>query len=468
MDRIHSGVMSTPPSGPPPGAPGTPAPSYPLAEAALLSRWPETRLEPSLDRIRALCDLLGDPQRSAPVIHLTGTNGKTSTARMTDSLLRGLGLRTGRFTSPHVESMRERICVDGEPLTEERFAEVFAEVAPYAEVVDRSGPHPVSFFEMVTAMAFAAFADAPVDVVILEVGMGGSWDATNVADAAVAVVTPIAVDHADYLGASPEEIAAEKSGVLKPGSFAVLAQQPVEVAEVLLRRAVDVEATVAREGMEFGVTDRRAGVGGQMATLQGLAGEYADVFVPLHGAHQAHNAVYALAAVEALRGGEEALDVDVVREAFGQTDSPARLEVVRRSPTVLVDAAHNPHGAQAAADAVQEAFAFSPLVGVLGVMGDKDVEGMLDVLEPVLATVVCSQNSTPRAMPAEALGELARGVFGPDRVVVRPRLDDAIDAAVGLAEEGGMHGEALGSGGVLVTGSVITAGEARTLLRANH
>jgi dihydrofolate synthase / folylpolyglutamate synthase len=456
--------MSTIPT---PGAPGSPAPSYPLAEAALLSRWPETRLEPSLDRIRAMCDLLGDPQQAAPVIHLTGTNGKTSTARLTDSLVRGLGLRTGRFTSPHVESMRERICIDGEPLSEEQFAAVFAEVAPYAEVVDRSGPHPVSFFEMMTAMAFAAFADAPVDVIILEVGMGGVWDATNVADAAVALITPIAVDHANYLGSSPEAIAAEKAGIIKQGSFAVLAQQSVEVAEVLLRRAVEVEATVAREGLEFGVLDRAPGVGGQMVTLQGLAGEYPDVFVPLHGAHQAHNAVCALAAVEALRGGE-AIDLDVVREAFGQVDSPARLEVVRRSPTVVIDAAHNPHGAQAAAEAVQEAFAFSPLVGVLGVMGDKDVEGLLEVLEPVMATVVCSQNSTPRSMPAESLGELARGVFGPDRVVVTPRLDDAIDAAIGLAEEGGMFGEALGSGGVLVTGSVITAGEARTLLKASE
>jgi dihydrofolate synthase/folylpolyglutamate synthase len=210
-----------------------------------------------------------------------------------------------------------------------------------------------------------------------------------------------------------------------------------------------------------------AGVGGQVVDLQGLGARYDEVFVPLHGAHQAHNAACAVAAVEALRGGE-AIDAEVVREAFGQVDSPGRLEVVRRSPTVVVDAAHNPHGAAAAAEAVQEAFAFSPLVGVLGVMGDKDAEGLLEVLEPVLATVVCSQNSTPRSMPAEALGELARGIFGPDRVVVRPRLDDAIDAAVGLAEEGGMLGEALGSGGVLVTGSVITAGEARTLFRAER
>ncbi|MDQ3423713.1 MAG: Mur ligase family protein, partial [Actinomycetota bacterium] len=350
------------------------------------------------------------------------------------------------------------------PLSERRFVEVFAEIAPYAEVVERTAQHPVSFFELMTAMAFAAFADAPVDAVVLEVGMGGSWDATNVADGQVAVVTPVGVDHATYLGTTPRQIAVEKSGIIKPGAFVVLAQQPIEVVEVLLRRAVEVEATVAREGLEFGVSARRPGVGGQMLDLKGLAGEYVEVFLPLYGAHQAHNAGVALAAVEALYGGT-ALDLDVVRAAFGSVDSPARLEVVRRSPTVVVDAAHNPHGARAATEAVQEAFAFSPLVGVVGVMGDKDVDGMLEVFEPLMSTLVCTQNSTPRAMPAESLAELARGVFGGDRVEVVPRLDEALDRAVQLAEVGGALGESFGSGGVLVTGSVITAGEARTLLR---
>ncbi|HET7328239.1 MAG TPA: folylpolyglutamate synthase/dihydrofolate synthase family protein, partial [Nocardioidaceae bacterium] len=381
----------------------SPPSAYAAVEAAMLSRWPETRMEPSMDRIRALCDLLGSPQHAAPVVHLTGTNGKTSTARMVDALLRARGLRTGRFTSPHVESMRERICVDGEPLSEERFVEVFAEVAPYAEIVERSAQHPVSFFELVTAMAFAAFADAPVDVVVLEVGLGGTWDATNVADAQVAVITPVDIDHTHLLGATPEEIAAEKSGIIKSGTFAVLAQQSVEVAEVLLRRAVEVEATVAREGVEFGIAERSVGVGGQMVSLKGLSGQYDEIFLPLHGVHQAHNAACAVAAVEALGGGGEALDPEIVTEAFGQADSPARLEVVRRSPTVLVDSAHNPHGARATAEAVQEAFALSPLVGVLGVMGDKDVEGVLDAFEPVLSSVVCTQNSTDRAMPAESL-----------------------------------------------------------------
>jgi dihydrofolate synthase/folylpolyglutamate synthase len=204
-----------------------------------------------------------------------------------------------------------------------------------------------------------------------------------------------------------------------------------------------------------------------MVTIQGLGAIYPDVFVPLHGAHQAHNAACALAAVEAFAGGKAldgGLDVEVVRDAFGAVTSPGRLEIVRRSPTVVLDAAHNPHGAQATADAVQEAFSFSPLVGVVGVMADKDVEGVLDAFEPVMHTIVCTQNSTARALSAETLGEIAAGIFGPDRVVVERRLDDAIDRAVTLAESGLGDSIGLGGGGVLITGSVITAGEARTLL----
>jgi dihydrofolate synthase/folylpolyglutamate synthase len=443
--------------------PHSAAPSYADVERALLARWPETRLDPTLARIKALVDLLGDPQTAYPVIHLTGTNGKSSTGAIIDALLRGLGLRAGRFSSPHLESMTERISIDGAPISAEAFVRTYEEVAPYVEVVDRSGPHPMSYFETITGMAYAAFSDAPVDVAVVEVGMGGTWDASNVADAQVAVVTPIAVDHAHYLGDRPEVIAEEKAGIIKAGSYAVLAQQPVEAAEVLLRRAAEVGATVAREGVEFGVVRRQAGIGGQLVTLRGLAREYDDVFLPLYGAYQAHNAAAAVAAVEAFVGGIE-LDLDVVREAIGQVVVPGRLEVVRRSPTIVLDAAHNPAGCEATMEAVQESFAFSPLVGVVGMMADKDVDEMLAVLEPVMAHIVCSQNSTARAMPASVLGDLAEGIFGPDRVHVRPRLDDAIDVAAGLAEEGGSYGEALGSGGVLVIGSVVTAGEARTLL----
>jgi dihydrofolate synthase/folylpolyglutamate synthase len=441
-------------------------------EKELLARWPENRLEPSLTRINALVDLLGSPHRAMPVVQVAGTNGKTTTARMIDELLRGFGLRVGRFTSPHLESIRERIVLDGEPVDAQRFVETYDDIAPYVAMVDAGGSGsgeavPMSFFEVMVGMAYALFADAPVDVAVVEVGMGGTWDATNVADAAVGVITPIGVDHERYLGDTPALIAAEKAGILKSGTFGILAQQSVEAAEVLLRHAAEVGATVAREGLEFGVAERVPGLGGQMVTFQGLGATYEEVFLPLYGAHQAHNAACAIAAVEAFAGGkglDGGLDLEAVREAFATVDSPGRLEIVRRSPTVVIDAAHNPHGAAASAEAVQEAFAFSPLIGVIGAMADKDVEGVLSAYEPIMSRVVCTQNSTARAMPAESLGELARGVFGPDRVDVHPRLDDAIEAAMGMAEDADSDGFALGSGGVLITGSVITAGEARTLL----
>lgn len=439
-----------------------PAETVAEAEDALLSRWPETRLEPSLDRIRAFTELLGDPQRAYRSIHLTGTNGKTSTSRMIDGLLRALDLRTGRFTSPHVERMAERISVDGEPLDDEAFVRAFNDVAPYMHLVDDAEPHPLSFFEAVVGMAYAAFADAPVDVAVVEVGMGGSWDATNVIDADVAVITPIAVDHANYLGGTPAEIAREKAGIIKPGSVVVLAQQTPEAATVLLERAADVGATVAREGLEFGVVARAAAVGGQVVTLQGLRGRYDDLFLPLYGAHQAQNAATALAAVEAFVGGEEPLGDDVVRGAFAEMTSPGRLEVIRRSPTIVLDAAHNPHGAEATAAALEDSFQFDPLIGVIGVMGDKDAEGLLAAFEPHLAHVVITQNSTERALPADRLAETAREVFGEDRVSVVPLLADAIDEAAARAESAGS--DALSSGAVLVTGSVVTVGEARTLL----
>lgn len=439
-----------------------PAETFDEAEDALLSRWPETRLEPSLDRIRAFTELLGDPQHAYRSIHLTGTNGKTSTSRMIDALLRALDLRTGRFTSPHVEKMSERISVDGEPLDDEAFVRAYNDVAPYLPLVDAAEAHPVSFFEAVVGMAYAAFADAPVDVAVVEVGMGGSWDATNVIDADVAVVTPIAVDHANYLGGTAVAIAREKAGIIKAGSVAVLAQQSTDVAAVLLERAAEVGATVAREGLEFGVVSRAPAVGGQVVTFQGLRGRYDDVFLSLYGAHQAQNAAAALAAVEAFVGGDEPLGDDIVRGAFGEITSPGRLEIVRRSPTVLLDAAHNPHGAEATAAALEDSFQFDPLVGVIGVMGDKDAEGLLAAFEPHLAHVVVTQNSTDRALPADELAVVAREVFGEDRVTVVPLLADAIDAAAALAEAEGS--DALSSGAVLVTGSVVTVGEARVLL----
>jgi dihydrofolate synthase/folylpolyglutamate synthase len=440
------------------------AETFAEVEDALQSRWPETRLEPSLARIRAFTELLGDPQRAYPVIHLTGTNGKTSTSRMIDTLLRAMDLRTGRFTSPHLERLNERICVDGEPLTDEEFVRAFNDVAPYTHLVDGSQPHPLSFFETIVGMAYAAFADAPVDVAVVEVGLGGAWDATNVADGVVAVVTPIDVDHSKLLGSSPDVIAVEKAGIIKPGATAVLTEQLPGPAEVLLRRCAEVGATPVREGLEFGVVSRVPAVGGQLVALKGLRAEYDEVFLPLYGAHQAQNAAAALAAVEAFLG-DQLLDADLVRDAFARATSPGRLEIIRRSPMILLDAAHNPHGAESTAAALEDSFAFSPLIGVVGVMADKEYEGVLAAFEPHLAHVVCTQNSTARALPAVELAATAREVFGDDRVSVAPRLADAIDEATALAEAGEAVGTSIGSGAVLVTGSVVTVGEARAMLR---
>ncbi len=433
-------------------------------QQALATRYPaEDRVQPDLDRIRLLCELLGDPQRAYPAVHLTGTNGKTSTARMVDSLLRAFGLRTGRYTSPHLHQVNERIVLDGEPLPEEQFTAVFDEITPYVELVDAKSSHRMTFFEVLTGMAFAAFADAPVDAAVLEVGLGGSWDATNVVDAGTCVVLPVALDHTNLLGTTVEEIAAEKAGIIHAGAMVVLAAQPPGAAEVLLRRCVEVGATVAREGLEFGVLDRRTAVGGQVLSLQGLAGRYDDVLLPLHGAHQAANAAAALAAVEAFFGKEgEALDPDTVREGFAQVRSPGRLEVVRSSPTVIVDAAHNPHGMAATVAGLADAFAFTHLVAVVACLADKDVRTMLEVLEPAVSSVVVTENSSPRALPADALREIAEEVFGEERVRIEDRLDDALDTAIALADAQ----EEYGGVGVLVTGSVVTAGEARTLLNA--
>jgi len=443
-------------------------------EREIFARRPEHQIDPTLDRIAMLASLLGDPQRSFQVVHVTGTNGKTSMARMIDSLLRERGLRTGRFTSPHLISVRERITIDGAPLSAERFIELYDEVLPYVQLTDERQPAPLSFFEVLTGMMFAAFADAPVDVAVIEVGLGGRWDATNVADGAIAVIGPVAMDHMQYLGDTLEAIASEKAGIIKPGAVAILAQQQLAAAEVLLEQAASVGATVAREGIEFGVLAREMAVGGQQLVLQGLRGTYPEVYLPLFGAHQASNAVCSLAAVEAFAAvaGEDdpavslrstALDPDLVRAGFAKVSSPGRLEVLRRSPTVIADAAHNPAGMAVTLEALTEAFHFTRIIGVLAVSEDKDVAGLLEELEPLLSDIVVTANSSPRSMSVAELAEVAEDVFGEDRVLVRDRLDDALEAAVGLADE--QVGEELpGSAAVLVTGSVITAGDARRLL----
>ncbi|MFC0506909.1 bifunctional folylpolyglutamate synthase/dihydrofolate synthase [Micromonospora costi] len=418
-----------------------------------------------LDRIESLLDLLGSPQRAYPSIHLTGTNGKTSTARMIDSLLRAFGLHTGRYTSPHLETVRERISLDGEPVSEERFVATYREVAPLARLVDERSSEPLTYFDMTTALAFATFADAPVDVAVVEVGLGGAEDSTNVLQAGVAVITPIGLDHTEWLGDTIEDIALHKAGIIHSGATVISAAQEEEAARPVLERCAEVGATIAREGSEFGVLRRAVAVGGQVLTLQGLGGVYEEVFVPLHGAHQAQNAAVALAAVEAFlgAGARRQLDVETVREGFAAASSPGRLERVRSAPTVLLDGAHNPHGMAATVAALQEEFAFSKLVAVVGVLGDKDAPALLELLEPVVDQVVVTTNSSPRAMPARELAALAAEVFGPERVEVAEEMPDAIEAAVALAEED-VPGELSGVG-VLITGSVVTVADARRLLK---
>jgi dihydrofolate synthase / folylpolyglutamate synthase len=430
-------------------------------EKALAARFP-SRMVPDLDRITDLLDLLGSPQRGYPSIHVTGTNGKTTTARMIDALLQAFGIRTGRYTSPHLESVTERIALDGVPLDPDRFAEVYDEVSTYAEIVDGRHPDRVTYFELLTAMAFAAFADAPVDVAVVEVGLGGRWDATNVVHAPVAVVTPIGLDHVGILGDTITAIAGEKAGIIHAGATVVTATQPQAAVTELRGRADEVGATLWSEGVEFGVRQRTLAVGGQLLDLEGVGGTYDGILLPLHGAHQAGNAATALAAVEAFFGAgpRGRLDLDAVREGFASVTSPGRLEVVRRSPTVLLDGAHNPAGAAALAAALEDEFDFDRLVAVVAVLDDKDVAGLLGELEPVVSSVVVTANTSPRALPVDVLAAVAADVFGDDRVVPAPRLDDAIEQAIALAEAG-----PLGGGGVLVTGSIVTVGEARTLLR---
>ncbi len=423
-----------------------------------------TRMVFDLSRIESLLDLLGMPQRAYQSIHITGTNGKTSTARMVDALLRAYGLRTGRYTSPHLDTVRERIALDGEPISEDRFVAVYKEVAPVAELVDKDG-EPLTYFDMTTTMAFAAFADAPVDVAIVEVGLGGAEDSTNVLHAGIAVITPIGLDHMEWLGDTIADIAWAKAGIVHTGATLVCAAQPDEAAEPILERCAQVGATIAREGAEFGVVHRELAVGGQVVTIQGLGGVYDEVYLPLHGAHQAQNAAVALAAVEVFLGAGNArqLDVATVRAGFADVTSPGRLERVRTAPTILLDAAHNPHGMGATVAALEEEFAFRRLIAVFAVLADKDATSMLELLEPVVDAIVITRNSSTRAMPPEQLAELAVEVFGPDRVTLEPELPDAIAAAVGLAESD-VDGE-LGGVGVIITGSVMTVADARKLFR---
>ena len=429
-------------------------------EKKLLARWPETRIEPTLERIAALVDVLGSPQLTYPTIHIGGTNGKTTTSRMIDSLLFEMGLRTGRFTSPHLETYLERITINGQNIDPKALVFSYNDIAAYLDLMDSKFEHPISFFEAMTALAFAAFAEHPIDVGVIEVGMGGEWDATNVVDADVSVIMPINLDHTEYLGETLTEIAQTKAGIIKESGFVVLAQQEPEAAKELLKRAAAMGADVAREGVEYSVLSRSLAVGGQLLTIQGASDTYEDIFLPLHGKHQASNAAAALVAVEAFFGDQE-LDIEAVRAGFANVTSPGRCEVVHRDPTIILDAAHNPHGAAAIAETVQSEFTFDEVIGVVAPMGDKDIHGILLELEQVMDSVIVTRNSSSRSTPVDKLEKIAIEIFGADRVFSDESLEKALDRAVKdtvrpLSED---------SVGILVTGSVVTVGEARSYLR---
>lgn len=441
-------------------------------EEELNERWPETKIEPSLDRIELLMDLLGHPERSFDVIHIAGTNGKSSTARMIDSLLRAFHRRVGLVTSPHLQRVTERIGIDGQPIHPRDYVRIWHEIKPFVEMVDAQSDVPMSKFEVLVGLSYAAFADAPVDVAVVEVGLGGRWDATNVVTADVSVITPVGMDHTDYLGDTITEIAGEKAGIIKPREDAddpltpnenivVIAEQDPEAMRVILQQAVDVEAGVARSGSEFAALESRIAVGGQQVNIQGLGGLYEDIFLPLHGEHQAKNAAVALAAVEAFFGASAGhpLDVATVRNGFAQAISPGRLERVRTSPTTFIDAAHNPHGAKALGAALDRDFDFARLIGVLSIFADKDATGILTALEPYLTEVVITQNSSPRARDAYDLAETARDIYGEERVHVAEDLPGAYAQAVELAEDA----EVQSGSGIIITGSVVTAGDARAM-----
>jgi dihydrofolate synthase/folylpolyglutamate synthase len=429
-------------------------------ETALEARWPETRIAPSLERISALVDILGSPQLAYPTIHVAGTNGKTTTARMIDSLMNATGLRTGRFTSPHLESLLERIAINGEPIDPKFFIFAYNDVAPYLDLMDQKFDTPISFFEAMTALAFVAFSEWPVDIGIIEVGMGGEWDATNVVEAAVSVITPIGFDHTSYLGNTLTEIARTKGGIIKKGSSVVLAGQEPEAAVELMRRVAEVGAEVAREGIEYSLERRSVAVGGQLITIKGITGRYEDIFLPLHGKHQGANAATALVAVEAFFGGQE-LDPESVQAGFAAVTSPGRCETVFHDPTVILDAAHNPHGAKALAETLENEFTFDEIIGVFAAFADKDVEGILKELEPVLNSVIVTASESSRAMPARDVERFANRIFGPDRVRVVENLEEAIKAAIADARRPLTDD----SVGVVITGSVVTVGQARAILK---
>lgn len=440
--------------------------------AEMLSRAPENDMRPRIEPMRMAMDILGDPHGAAKVIQVAGTNGKTSTARMIEAGLLAHDLRVGRYTSPHMGRVTERISVDGRPVSDETFVRIWDEIRPHIGIVDeqlaRQGEQPLTLFELLTVLAFSIFADEPVDVMVLETGLGGSWDATNVAESQVQVITPISLDHTEMLGDTEAQIAKEKAGIINPGGFLISAAQVPEAADELLAAAREAGVPFRFEGVEFGVAERLPGVGGQQISVQGLAGKYPDLLLPLHGAHQAENFALATAALEAfIGGGEQQLQMENLRLACEHITSPGRLETLRTGPAIIVDAAHNPAGLQASALAVKESFGLTQLVLVVGILQEKDAQQMLHTLfeqyHSLVSDICLTQSTSARAIPPDQLAEMALNAgFREDTVHTASRCDEAIDWAVGRIDEE----DQTATGGILITGSVTLVGEARALLGA--
>ncbi len=426
-------------------------------EVALLKRVPENEIRPRLEPTLRATELLGDPQKAYRVIHITGTNGKTSTSRFVERLLREHGLRTGRFTSPHLVKLNERMSVDGEPVSDERLHTIWTEIEPILELVDSElaakNEGPLTFFEALAVLGFAIFADAPVDVLVLEVGMGGEWDSTNVADGDVAVFTPISMVHADRLGSTIAEIAKTKAGIIKPGAIVLSARQPPEAFAEIEARSSELAERMTKYGVGFEVLSSEPNLLGQTVAIRTLAGEYHDLNLPVHGYYQAQNAALAVAAVEAfLGGGDQRILDDVVRAAFADFSSPGRLQVVSRDPLVILDAAHNPDGAQSLVNALKADFGSPYAVGVISVLADKDARALLQALDDSFIEFIITQSPSPRAIPAEELANIATEIFGQDRVRIQANPGWALAEAINLLPAGQ-------SSAVVVTGSVTLVGE---------
>lgn len=429
---------------------------------ALLARIGEQAPRPRLEPTRRAADLLGDPQRAYPVIQITGTNGKTTTARLIESILRAYGLRTGLLTSPHLVKLNERIMIDGESISDEVLVEQWAEIQPQLAMVDAelvaNGDQELTFFEALTVLAFAAFADAPVDVAVVEVGMGGEWDSTNIADAQVAVLTPIALDHTHRLGSTVEEIARTKSGIIKPLAEVVTARQEPEAYSEIVRAVELTESQLSAEGADFGLQSAEVAVGGQLISVQGRAGVYPNLFLPLFGDHQGRNAALAIAAVESFLGrGNQALVPEILADGLVSATSPGRLQVLAGEPLVIIDAAHNPHGARSLAEALPKYFDLDEIALVTGILEDKDAEGIIRELAELADTDHArigawfpTASHSERAMPAAEIAELVNAVWSEEAEPLP--LSEAIAAARAWATQGLRRG-------VVVTGSITLIAE---------